>query len=539
MLRLPPASLPPSLLLALCSLTSAAHAQGPGSGGSEAGRPPRPLVKGNGALECRPGWVRKGKEWPHAGNCASEDGTRVLGPFPEEMARACVDSDVSEDECRGGAWPRDLYLALRGSGVCDRGAAFDEHVQRCSDAHAGATGVYGPFPRSWIEACVRAGGGETSCRSHRWSRSLYESIARSAPMRAPLSPVTGLRGAYVSHFELRSLDESGLRALARSLKSRNVNTAYLSVYAEGRPWWPSRVFAAAGGRPEPVDHASLWGRVFREEGLHPVAWFEYGLRVGGPDHPIARAHPEWLQRDARGGALTAEAGTVYLSPGNPDARAFISSLAAELAGPGKPFGEIHLDHFHWSFTGDGREFGYEEATVSAWRAQTGKPAPRDKDDAAWVDFRERQLDSLVRQLRDAVKSARPVMRVTACPEALYAFRKHMKRWPRWLETGAVDGIVAQVYYHEEGLFRSQMSQLAGMARAVGALDRFGVTVDATGASDAARVERQIRLLREEGVFNAALWAYHDYGEGVAIEDNLAHMARAGGVWEAPASQPFR
>lgn len=491
---------------------------------------------------CPVGWTRGGSAFPHAGWCASKDDARVLGPFPTTLVDACLDSGFQAADCRATTWPKDRYLTLRGESDCGRGALWSHAAQACIDeskARGGSSSAgYGPFPRQWISACQAAGAG-AACNTNRWELGFLGGIARSAPVRVPLAVDNAVRGIYVSHYELFARRDAQLRELARRFKAANLNTVYLSVYADGRPMWPSAAFRAAGGEVDDFDWAEKWARAFRAEGLRVVAWFELGLRLPAADHPLAVKYPEWLQRDAKGGAQTSESGSVYLSPGHPAAREFIAGLLGELAARDTSFEEIQLDHFHWSMKEGGREFGYEAATSNAWRARTGQNPPADPNDAAWVAFREDLLDTLVKRTWESVKLARPTMRLTACPEAVYALTKHLKRWNRWLAGGYIDGIMAQVYYADDALFLSQLRTLAALARSAGTPERFGVAIDASRAGDLADVERHIAIARSEGVQNVVLWAWHDYGGGASSEANLEHNARPGGVWEVPAAHPYR
>ncbi len=490
---------------------------------------------------CPEAFTREGAPFPFAGYCVSNKDTSVLGPFPSFLVEECVRSNFTTDVCEGLTWPKSLYLALRGQEVCDRGATWSDAIGAClgNDIRLGAQSkdAFGPFSTQLIESCIRAGGGSV-CSTNRWSSSFLSSLRASAPVRTPVSAQNGVRGIYVSHFELVRLDEKGLRALARRFLAANLNTVYVAVYSDGIPFWNSAAFKAAGGRTDDVNWARKWGRIFREEGLHPVAWFELGLRLPSPRHAIALAQPHWLQRDAKGSATTSEAGSAYLSPGAPGARTLIVNMLIELAAPDMPFEEIQLDHFHWSRHERGREFGYEDVTSEAYFAATGRRPPNDVDDPRWVAFREALLDSLVEQAWRGVKAARPAMRLTACPESVYALQKHLKRWERWLARGHIDGVVTQVYYGEESLFRSQLRTLAKLARDAGALDRYGVAIDASAQNDVTRVERQIRIAREEGVHNVVLWVWHDYGSGPATEANLADLPRTGRAWEHVALQPY-
>ena len=429
------------------------------------------------------------------------------------------------------------------AGGCFAGSHFDVRLGVCVDAH----NAYGPFPLRLVQSCKRMGGGP-SCESNRWNKSFLEQQERLAqPLTRPDYPVE-LRGVYISHYVLLSHTNAELTRMAQDLVRRNVNTVYLSVYSLSGPQWPSAAFASAGGEVPQENRATRWAHIFKQEGIRAVAWFEYGLRIGQGNHPIAQAHPEWLQRDANENPISREGGSVFLSPGNPSAVNLVVSMATELAHPAMKFDEIHLDHFHWSYTRDGREFGYEKSTSWLYYVARNRAPSSNVNEPDWVYFRENLLDNAVRKVFEAIKNTNPKITLSACPEAVYALAKHMKQWQRWLAGGYIDMVTPQMYFDNIYDFEDQLGTLSSLARtavrsansaAPGApLSRFGIGLDATAIDDEDLVEQMIEVARKAGVSNIILWSYHDYGNGISVLDNLAEHIRPGHVWDKPALHPL-
>lgn len=79
----------------------------------------------------------------------------VIGPFPEDMMKACADAGGGE-ACRTSSfWAKDFAVALRGSGYCAHGTQFDARRGVC---FAGDD-AFGPFPGSVVRRCLEANGG--------------------------------------------------------------------------------------------------------------------------------------------------------------------------------------------------------------------------------------------------------------------------------------------------------------------------------------------------------------------------------------------
>lgn len=112
-----------------------------------------------------------------------------------------------------------------------------------------------------------------------------------------------VRNIWISHPDILpkpnesiSSVKQRMKDLARKLIRLNFNTVYLSVYGDGKLFWPSTAMQKAGGLTTQMNWANEARQIFRDEGLWVAAWFEYGLAVGAGSHPLALAHPDWPQQ---------------------------------------------------------------------------------------------------------------------------------------------------------------------------------------------------------------------------------------------------
>lgn len=347
-----------------------------------------------------------------------------------------------------------------------------------------------------------------------------------------------LRGCWFTHYYYEKKTDEELRSAAKDMKRHGINMVYVAMYAGQKTWWPSKAFQAAGGESAEVDWAKKLIPLFREQGLGVGAWFEYGLAVGFSDHPIAKAHPEWLQRTAQGDAVSNENnGFVFLSPACEEAVQMIEAMCAELA-LGYDFDDIQIDRFRWTRkTGLGREFGYEKPTADLYRGQFGVNPPADPNDPQWVDFREGLVNRVVERCYRRIKSINPRIIVSSAPVGFYGVKQHMQRWRSWLEGGYMDLIMPQIYVMSLEAFEGELEKhrtFAGEYR-----HKLACGLRAMEKEDAGIVESQIRYARSRGVYGSCLWVYHEYEEGLpAIRDELDLFPQAGHVWEKPAVNPY-
>lgn len=347
-----------------------------------------------------------------------------------------------------------------------------------------------------------------------------------------------LRGCWFTHYYYQKKSDEELRAAARDMKRNGINMVYIAMYAGQKTFWPSTAYQAAGGESDETDWAKKLIPIFREQGLGVGGWFEYGLAIGLADHPIAKAHPEWLQRTDEGDAVSNENnGFVFLSPAAEEAVKMIEDMCAELAAR-YDFDDIQIDRFRWTRkTSLGREFGYEKPTADLYRQQFGANPPRDTNDPQWVDFREALVNRVVERCYRRIKSINPRIVVSSAPVGFYGVRQHMQRWRSWFEGGYMDLIMPQIYVMSIEAFEGELEKhrtFAGEYR-----HKLACGLRAMEKEDASRVESQIRHARGRGVFGSSLWVYHEYEAGLpAIRDELDLFSQPGHVWEKPAVNPY-
>lgn len=347
-----------------------------------------------------------------------------------------------------------------------------------------------------------------------------------------------VRACWLTHYAYVGRTEAQLRAIAQNIRAGRMNTVYVGVYSGASVYWPSRAYKAAGGNwaSSAIDYADLLVDVFHDEGLKVGAWLEYGLAVGPATHPIAVAHPDWLARDRFGDPVTGEnGGFVFLSPGHPQAVGMLVGMVRELA-ENYSFDDIQLDRIRWGRKTDGREYGYEDCTADLYFVTYGVYPPANKDNPAWVAFREELVNGVVAQCYAAVKGANPELLVSSTPTGSYGITQMMQRWSSWVSGGYMDLVLPQMYLTSLAAFIGELD--TQMAQAPAHLDRLGVGYRASGDDDWALVADQLAHARGRGIPHGCLWVYHQYTSQIAIQDEIDHLPLPGRPWELPAANPF-
>src|SRR5439155_4049632 len=160
-------------------------------------------------------------------------------------------------------------------------------------------------------------------------------------------------------------------------------------------------------------------------GLEVHAWMNCLLVWSAPRLPrdprhVVNAHPQWIARLRDGRTMTAlgrdereRRGVegVFLSAAHPEVRAFLASVAREIA-QRYPVDGIHLDYIRDPSVA----VGFDPTTRARFALETGVdperrdrlPAPqRAAVDSEWLAFQREQVTAVVREVRDSVCAARP------------------------------------------------------------------------------------------------------------------------------------
>lgn len=163
-----------------------------------------------------------------------------------------------------------------------------------------------------------------------------------------------------------------------------------------------------------------------------------------PPH-IMLAHPEWLLMDRDGNIRgEGEKPPVYIDPSDPEARAHLAAVAADIA-KRYPVAAIHLDYIRYP----GNEWGYGPRSLARFHRDTGRSDIPEPTDPQFTDWRAAQVTQEVKEIRRAIDQARPGIDLTAATVSwggapgedykksdLYA--RAMQDWPLWCKTGLLD-----------------------------------------------------------------------------------------------------
>lgn len=232
---------------------------------------------------------------------------------------------------------------------------------------------------------------------------------------------------------------------------------------------------------------------------------------------------------------------LYLDPAVPAVRARLVATFVDLLTRYPDLAGLHLDYIRHpgvlpfspgSRFGVGLEFGYGEIARARYRAETGQPDPIEGAEPGvvrganvWDAWRRDQVTSLVEEIADAARAARPGIVVSAAVIA-YTDRAYLslaQDWRAWLRSGALDRAIPMVYTLDRGLLRDQLESYAGWSYAERVWPGLGVWLfDASPA----RAIDQLEILRDHGFGGEVLFSDDAIAASPSLREALAATAPA-------------
>jgi uncharacterized lipoprotein YddW (UPF0748 family) len=315
-----------------------------------------------------------------------------------------------------------------------------------------------------------------------------------------------VRALWVVRTSLTS--RAAIETMIAAARASGFNTLLVQIRGRADAYYSNGVEPRASAlSSEPaLDPLATTLTVAHEAGLQVHAWVNVNLVAGVNELPAARdhvvyRHPEWLMvpralaedfqtvdprspqylgRLARYVRAQPNAEGLYLSPATDAAvdytAAVVQSIVTRYAVDG-----VHLDYIRYP----SEEFDYSRDALSAFRQTvlrelTPADARRFEERVAvqplvyaqafpehWRVFRMSRLTTLMRRLRDVVKTARPAAKVSAAvvPDAAEAAEHRLQDWRAWLDAGLLDVVCPMAYTTDSHLFATQ---IAGARDAAGA-----------------------------------------------------------------------
>ncbi len=275
---------------------------------------------------------------------------------------------------------------------------------------------------------------------------------------------TVIRGTWITNVASNALSsEDDIKKTVALCKKNGLNTIFVVVWNNGVTMYPSEVLQSyIGVKQDTVykgfDPINAIIKEGHQQGLKVHAWFEFGFSYAYKDTNTKwlQQYPAWAGRNSKGELL--QKNDFYWWSGiDPDVQDFMKKLVAEVVT------KYDVD----GIQGDDRlpampaEGGYDEATLALYKKQTGKDAPLQYNEPAWMQWKADQLSAFAKSLYNDVKKMKPNCIVSWAP-SIYPWSKeqYLQDWPAWLKDGYADYIIPQLYRYKIEAYENLLKDLS-------------------------------------------------------------------------------
>ncbi len=324
------------------------------------------------------------------------------------------------------------------------------------------------------------------------------------------------------------------------------NTLFVQVRGRGDAYYRSSYeprAEALANQPASFDPLGYLLERAKAAGLMVHAWLNVYYVWSRPQPPRSPLHvvsraSRWIARDGRNRYQMTTAGRVegvYLCPSNPDVRAHLLQVFAEVARNYPTLDGIHLDYVRYPYEG----YCYCEGCRARFRAsiapQVSEQRRRELDrkalrnplawtqafPAEWSEWRREQVDAFVKAFAQQTRQIHPSLILSAAvyPNPLSAYRRKLQNWTLWLRRDWLDTVLPMAYDTDTGAVIRQI-QLALQAAAgrpvIGGIGAWRITPEST--------INKIRAMRRLGTRGFCLFSYDVITRYGASEDYLSQIA---------------
>lgn len=383
---------------------------------------------------------------------------------------------------------------------------------------AAAAGV----PEAARQAFAEAGTRREEARAHldggRWLESIACSgQAAEAALRAWMlrqTPRKGEHRAFWCHsaFGLRDKDWD---ASVRFLAENGFNVILPNMLWAGTAFYPSETLPPYEKLAERGDQIEQCLAACRKYGVQCHVW-KVNWNTGGKASKafLARMKAEGrVQREFSG-----EDKAEWLCPSHPENQALEVASMLEVARNYAVDG-IHFDYIRYPGNStcfcDGCRARFEDVlgrAVGNWPEDTRKDG---EVRAAWLDFRRRNIDTVVRQVAEQARKIRPGVKVSAAVFRNWPTDRDgvAQDWKMWCEQGWLDFVCPMDYIDSNVLFRNVVEAQKAYVGRVPLYPGIGLSCW-KDPRDAVKLAEQIGIVRSLGLGGFTVFNYDAYAEAV-------------------------
>lgn len=338
-----------------------------------------------------------------------------------------------------------------------------------------------------------------------------------------------VRGAWVTSWQSGFFTPQQIDDTVAATKKAGLNALFIEVRRAADAFYDSKIEPRPNEIAADFDPLAYTIKKAHAAGIQVHAWVVVyrawsGAKTGptDPNH-IINKHPDWVMLSNTGKNWADEG--IYLDPGVPEARDYIVSVFEDIAKRYDVDG-IQYDYVRYP----GKNWGYSEAALKHYYADTGSTAKPAPDDPKWLQWRRDQVTALVKESRDKIKAANPRIQISASTicygkfstdwEKTEAYSDVLQDWYLWMREGLIDINIPMNYRSENDPAAAQSYRNwinASEQWNGGRLVYQGIYCSSNSPAD---VLKQIDAMRKAGQEGFVLFAFNSGRRRAALADAL-------------------
>jgi uncharacterized lipoprotein YddW (UPF0748 family) len=400
-----------------------------------------------------------------------------------------------------------------------------------------------------------------------------QAVIADAVKFSPTTVTPEIRGVWTSRYQWpggnQSATESNIDSTLDDMISGNFNTVFFQIRGQCDTLYPSPnetwspIFGESNPGYDPVQYAveeahsrglsfhayinthTIWGSSSSPSNGNHV-FYDHG-------NPSDPAHRDWLLYDD-GGGIASTSEYHYMNPGIPEADTWVREQVMHVIDTYDIDG-VHWDRARMSTQGYGRN----PIAVARWDdAGTGTPndGQGNPENLGWEDFMRDSITRSLINITGEAWAADPSVLVSSAPLGLWDYSAYSgiggytagmyygyvrgQDAKAWMQTGAMDFIVPQIYWYDTGnkpdftdLFNDWWAAAQAAGRQLVPACRNGVNTGIDGSLDSATRqalnEGHALLARTSGAAGYNLWHSND--------TNYSTWSTAGHPYESATTLP--
>ncbi len=226
---------------------------------------------------------------------------------------------------------------------------------------------------------------------------------------------------------------------------------------------------------------------------------------------ILEKHPNWAAVDIYGNVpVKAEDDKYFIDPAHKEARKFLIDTFVDMVERYDLDG-LHLDYIRYPLQTE-VPYGFSSYSKELFTQTTGLEVPKNSTDKNWQAFnifKEEQVTTFVKELREAVLLVKPLLISAAVFPGNDGIVNKNQNWPLWIEEGYLDFLTPMLYSRSTSLVEHWIQDLI---EEIGPKIPFYPALAAISIPEGDLLVEQTMLIQKHNLDGLAFFAWNHFND---------------------------